>query len=153
LTALANVRGALPPRIPWVVIGALLVTYVGLLLFVMPALERGKVIPEMSQWVARHAGAGDRVCSFRLNRWAPAYRFYVGRHVHMLEDAAEAEAFFTKPEPFYCLMRHNAYEEFVARGARLRVALERDGVTVTTGRALFRASQVPARYVVVTREK
>src|SRR5262249_20806464 len=34
LTALANVRGALPPRIPWVVISALVVTYTGILLFV-----------------------------------------------------------------------------------------------------------------------
>jgi hypothetical protein len=90
------------------------------------------------------------MCSFRMNRWTPAYRFYVGRHVHMFEEPAEAAAFFTRAEPFYCVMRHNAYEEFVAQGAKLQVVLEREGMAVTSGRALFRAPQPPARYVVVT---
>ena len=150
LTALANVRRALPPRVPWVVIGALTITYAGIILFALPALERRKVVPEMAEWVAAQARPTDRLCSFRMNRWAPAYRFYVRRHVHMLEDAAEAEAFFRKPGPFYCVMRHNAYEEFVAQGAKLHPVLEREGMAVTSGRALFRAPQPPARYVVVT---
>jgi 4-amino-4-deoxy-L-arabinose transferase-like glycosyltransferase len=151
LTALANVRGALPPRIPWVVISALAVTYAGIILFVLPALEQRKVVPGMAQWVAAHARQTDRLCSFRMNRWAPAYRFYVGRHVEMLEEPTEADAFFTRPEPFFCVMRQNAYEEFVARGAKLRVLIEREGMTVTTGRALFRTPQPPAKYVVVTK--
>jgi 4-amino-4-deoxy-L-arabinose transferase-like glycosyltransferase len=150
LTALANVRGALPPRVPWIVISALLVTYAGIIVFVLPALERGKVVPEMAEWVAAHARPADRICSFRLNRWTPAYRFYVRRHVEMFDDPAQVEAFFTRPEPFFCIMRHNAYEEFVAQGAKLRVVLARDGVAVTSGRALLRAPQPPARYVVVT---
>src|SRR5439155_1136530 len=33
LTALANVRGALPPRIPWLVIMAMIVTYAGLIVY------------------------------------------------------------------------------------------------------------------------
>src|SRR5262249_28861169 len=87
LTALANVRGALPPKVPWIVIGALTITYAGIIIFVLPALEQRKVVPEMAEWVANHAQPTDRVCSFRMNRWAPAYRFYVRRHVHMLADA------------------------------------------------------------------
>ncbi|HMF93636.1 MAG TPA: glycosyltransferase family 39 protein [Vicinamibacterales bacterium] len=153
LTALANVRGALPPRVPWLVIGALLITYAGIIAFVLPALEQRKVVPEMAEWVAAHARPSDRVCSFRMNRWAPAYRFYVRRHVQMLEDAAEAEAFFKQPEPFFCIMRRNAYEEFVAQGTRLHPVLEREGMAVTSGRALFRTPQPPARYVVVTKAR
>ena len=150
MTALANVRGAVPPRVPWVVTAALLVTYAGIIAFVLPALEQRKVVPQMAEWVAAHARPTDRMCSFRMNRWAPAYRFYVGRHVQMFEEPAEAEAFFKRAEPFYCVMRHNAYEELVARGATLHVVLEREGMAVTSGRALFRAPQPPARYVVVT---
>jgi 4-amino-4-deoxy-L-arabinose transferase-like glycosyltransferase len=150
LTALANVRGALPPRVPWIVISALLVTYAGIIVFVLPALEHRKVVPEMARWVSARARPTHRVCSFRMNRWSPAYRFYVGRHVEMLEDAGEADAFFKRPQPFYCIMRHNAYEEFIARGAKLHVVLEREGMAVTSGRVLFRAPQPPARYVVVT---
>ena len=62
-------------------------------------------MPDVAQWLAAQAGPADRVASFRLNRWTPAYRFYVGRHTIFLEDAAEAEAFFRAPQPFYCVMR------------------------------------------------
>jgi 4-amino-4-deoxy-L-arabinose transferase-like glycosyltransferase len=153
LTVLANLRGALPPRVPWLVTTALLVIYGGIIAFVLPALEQRKVVAQMAEWVAAHARPTDHMCSFRMNRWAPAYRFYVGRHVHMLEDAAEAAAFMRRAEPFYCVMRHNAYEEFVSQGAKLHVVLEREGMAVTSGRALFRTPQPPARYVVVTQAR
>ena len=151
LAALANVRRALPPRVPWLVISALIVTYIGLIAFVLPALEHRKVVPDLARFVAEHAGPTDRVASFRLNRWNPAYRFYVGRHVAFLEDAAEAEAFFKSPQPFYCVMRRNAFDEFVAQGAKIQVVYERDGVTATSGRLLWRTRTPPlARFVVVT---
>jgi len=153
LTALANVRGALPPRVPWLVTGALIVTYAGVVAFVMPALEGRKVVPDIAQWVAARAVDADRIATYRMNRWTPAYRFYVGRHVHMLEDPVEAEHFFGKPEPFYCVMRRNAYDEFVAQGARLEVLYEREGMTATTGRALWRSQTPMARFVVVAKAR
>jgi len=153
LTALANVRGALPPRVPWLVTGALIVTYGGVVAFVLPALEERKAVPHIAQWVAARAHDGVRIASYRMNRWTPAYRFYVGRHVRMLEDPVEAERFFSKPEPFYCVMRRNAYDEFVAQGARLEVLYEREGMTATTGRALWRSQTPMTRYVVVAKPR
>ena len=153
LTALANVRGALPPRVPWLVTGALIVTYAGVVAFVLPALEERKAVPHIAQWVAARAHDGVRIASYRMNRWTPAYRFYVGRHVRMLEDPVEAERFFSKPEPFYCVMRRNAYDEFVAQGARLEVLYEREGMTATTGRALWRSQTPMTRYVVVAKPR
>ena len=153
LTALANVRGALPPRIPWAVTSALIVTYAGVILFVLPALEQRKTVPDIAHWVAAHAQAADRIASYRMNRWTPAYRFYVGRHVRLLEEPAEAEAFFNKPEPFYCVMRRNAFDEFVAQGAKLEVVYERDGMTATTGRALWRSRTPFTRFVVVAKPR
>ena len=153
LTIVANVRGALPPRIPWAVTSALIVTYAGVILFVLPALEQRKIVPDIAHWVAAHATDVHRVASYRMNRWTPTYRFYVGRHVRMLEDPAEAEAFFDKPEPFYCVMRRNAFDEFVARGAKLEVVYERDGLTATTGRALWRTRTPFTRFVVVAKAR
>ena len=150
LGALANVRGALPPRVPWLVMVALIVTYIGLIAFVLPGLEHRKVVPDLAHWVAARARPTDRVASFRLNRWTPAYRFYVGRHVTFLEDPAEAEAFFKAPQPFYCMMRRNAYDEFVAQGARIQVVHEREGMSATSGRALWRTYTPLTRFVVVT---
>ena len=150
LAALANVRGALPPKVPWLVMIAMLVTYVGLILYVLPALEQRKVVPDLAQWVATRAQPADRIASFRLNRWNPAYRFYVGRHMTFLEGAAEADAFFKDPRPFYCVMRRNAYDEFVAQGIPLKILHEREGMWATSGRALWRSYTPLARFVVVS---
>jgi len=150
LTALANVRGAYPPKVPWLVMIAMIVTYSGLIVFVLPALEQRKVIPDMARWVATRARPTDRIASYRLNRWNPAYRFYVGRHTAFLEDAAEAEAFFKAPQPFYCVMRRSAYDEFVAQGARLQIAYEREGMWATSGSALWRTHTPLTCFVVVT---
>jgi len=150
LGALATVRRALPPRVPWIVILAMMVTYAGLIAFVLPALEGRKVVHEMARWVAARAQPTDRVASFRLNRWNPAYRFYIDRHITFLEDAAEAEAFFNASTPFFCVMRRNAFDEFVAKGARIQVVHEREGMSATSGRALWRTHTPMARFVVVT---
>jgi 4-amino-4-deoxy-L-arabinose transferase-like glycosyltransferase len=150
LAALANVRRALPPRVPWLVMIAMIATYAGLIEFVLPALEQRKVVPEMARWVAQRAEPGDRVASFRLNRWTPTYRFYVGRHTTFLEGAAEAEAFFKEPRRFYCLMRRSAYDEFVAQGVPLQILYEREGMGATSGRALWRTHTPLVRFVVVS---
>jgi 4-amino-4-deoxy-L-arabinose transferase-like glycosyltransferase len=150
LSALANVRRALPPRIPWLVMVALISTYVGLILYVLPALEERKVVPDMAHWVAERAAPEDRIASFRLNRWTPTYRFYVGRHTTFLETPEEADAFFKDPRQFYCLMRRNAFDEFVARGIPLRVLYEREGMGATSGRALWRTYTPLVRFVVVS---
>ena len=150
LSALANVRRALPPRIPWIVMIALIATYVGLILYVLPALEQRKVVPDMARWVAARAEPEDRIASFRLNRWTPTYRFYVGRHTTFLETPQEADAFFKDPRKFYCLMRRSAFDEFVARGIPLRVLYERDGMGATSGRALWRTYTPLVHFVVVS---
>jgi 4-amino-4-deoxy-L-arabinose transferase-like glycosyltransferase len=143
-------RRARPPRIPWLVTGALLATYAGLILFVLPALEDRKVVPDVARWLAAQAEPADRIASFRLNRWNPAYRFYVGRHTVFLEDQAEAMAFFRAPQPFYCVMRRDAYDELVARGVPLTLRYEREGLWATSGRALWRTGAPLARFVVVS---
>jgi 4-amino-4-deoxy-L-arabinose transferase-like glycosyltransferase len=150
VTLRLNVRHAQPPRAPWLVTIALIVTYAGLILFVLPVLEQRKVVPDVAHWVATRAQPADRVASFRLNRWTPAYRFYVGRHVAFLEDAGEAEAFFRAPRPFYCVMRRTAYDEFVARGVPLTIVYEREGMLATSGRELWRTPASLARFVVVS---
>ncbi len=92
ITVMTNIRGGLPPRAPWIVLAALIITYGGLIVYVLPALEQRKVIPDVARWVASHAQPANRVASYRLNRWTPGYRFYVGRHATFLEDPAEADA-------------------------------------------------------------
>ena len=146
---LATRRGP-TPRVPWLVTVTMVVVYVGLIAFVLPAFERHKVIPDMAHWVAERAQPTDRIASFRLNRWNPSYRFYVSRHIAFLEDPAEAEAFFRAPQPFYCVMHRSAYDEFVAKGVPLTVVYEREGMTATSGRSLWRTSTPLTRFVVVS---
>jgi 4-amino-4-deoxy-L-arabinose transferase-like glycosyltransferase len=151
LVLLANVRRRRPPRIPWIVGIALIATYAGLILYVLPELEQRKVIPDIAAWVAQRARPDDRVASFRLNRWTPTYRFYVGRHTTFLEGAEEAEAFFREARPFYCVMRKTAYDELVARGTALRIVYEREGMGATSGRALWRTYTPLVPFVVVAK--
>ena len=78
-----NLKKRRLPAVPWVVFGALTVTYAGLVLWVLPALEQRKVVPDVARWVAMKASPIERVATYRLNRWNTAFRFYVARHVAM----------------------------------------------------------------------
>lgn len=153
LTALANVRGAAPPRAPWIVIAALLVTYLGLVEFVMPALEQKKVVDDVARhMISRQTGA-ERLATYRMDRWNPAFRFYAGRHVTFLTDPDQARAFFESPEPFFCLMRRPAFDEFVAQGAPLEAVHHERGMWATSGRALWRRRITLTEFVLAARAR
>jgi 4-amino-4-deoxy-L-arabinose transferase-like glycosyltransferase len=147
------VRRAPLPRVPWLVTIVMLIMYAGVIQFVLPALEDHKVIPDLARWVSARAQPDDRVASFRLNRWNPAYRFYVGRHISFIDDAAEAEAYFRAPEPFYGVMRRSAYEELAAQGVPLMIVHEREGMWATSGKALWRSSTPLTGFVVVSNRR
>jgi 4-amino-4-deoxy-L-arabinose transferase-like glycosyltransferase len=151
ITARQMMHGRPLPSLPWVAVSAVTITYAGVILWVMPVIETQKVVPDLAHWIAAHAQAGDRVASYRLNRWNTAFRFYVDRHTTMLEAPEEAAAFFEKSEPFYCVMLEPEYRGFLARGVPLTVVHGREGLWVTSGKALWRGTPPSARFVVVTR--
>jgi 4-amino-4-deoxy-L-arabinose transferase-like glycosyltransferase len=151
ITARASLGNWRVPRVPWIALATLGLTYAGVVLFVIPALEQHKVVPDVARWVARTAHASDRIGIYRLNRWSNAFRFYVDRHTPHLEAVVEADAFFAEPQPFYCVMLRPAFEEFTAQGVPLQIVYERDGLWATSGRALWRRRIPPTRFVVVRR--
>jgi 4-amino-4-deoxy-L-arabinose transferase-like glycosyltransferase len=135
--------------VPWSALVALGVTYAGLIAFALPALEEHKVAPDLARFVASHATTEDRVATYRLNRLTPAFRFYVNRHTDFLETPPQAEAMFASGRQFYCVMAREAYDELTARGARLAILYQRQGMWVTSGRLLFRSHPAPTTFVVV----
>jgi len=151
MTVDANIRGGRPPRVPWIGFMAVTAIYAGALLFVVPALESRKVVPDVARWVAGHADPSSRVAAYRLDRWNTAFRFYVDRHTAMLGSPDEAIAFFNGAGPFYCVMLEPAYKEFVARGVPLQEVYMREGMWATSGRVLWRGLLPPTRFVVVTK--
>jgi 4-amino-4-deoxy-L-arabinose transferase-like glycosyltransferase len=148
LTGVVNVSGR-PPRLPWVGLWALAVTYAGILVWVIPALDQRKVVDDLARQAAQEMQPGDRAATYRLDRWNPSFRFYVGRHVSFLEDRAQARAFFDAPQPFFCVMRKAAFDEFAAQGVPLRLVAEREGMWATTGRALWRSRTPTTKFVLV----
>jgi 4-amino-4-deoxy-L-arabinose transferase-like glycosyltransferase len=150
LMARAEIRRTFPPAMLWIVTLAMTVTYAGVVGLVIPALEERKVVPDVARWVARQAD-GARIATYGLNRWEPAFRFYVGRHTTFLTDAAAAEDFFNGSEPFFCTMTQEGLDELTARGVAVKVVHERDGLWATSGRVLWRRRLPPAHFVVVTR--
>lgn len=151
VTIRSTVRPRGLPRAPWIALAALGVTYAGLLIWVVPAFEQRKVVPEIARWVAAHAAPHDRVASYRLNRWNTAFRYYVDRHTDVFDAADDARQFFSDPTPFYCTMTAEAYRELVAEGMSLRVVHSREGMWVTSGPALWRERTALTEFVVVTR--
>jgi 4-amino-4-deoxy-L-arabinose transferase-like glycosyltransferase len=153
LTVLANLRGGLPPRAPWIVLSALFVTYVGIVAFVMPALDRRKVVYDMAQWIAVQAPAraSARIAAYHYPN--SAFRFYVNQDVTFLDEPNQARAFFDAPDPFYCLMRKAAFDEFIAQGVPLKAVYEREGMATTSGRVLWRNRLPETRFVLATRDR
>jgi 4-amino-4-deoxy-L-arabinose transferase-like glycosyltransferase len=136
------------PRVPLLVFAVFAIMYAGAVAWAMPALERGKVVPDVARWVAAHASASDRVATFQLNRWNPAYRFYVNRHTLMLQGDEDARHFFSDPSPYYCVMTRPVYDALRAAGVPLKVVYSREGFWATSGRALWRRKPDLTEFVV-----
>ena len=140
------------PDVPWVTLTALAATYAAVITWVLPALEQRKVIPDVGRWVAGRAEPGARIATYRLNRWSNAFRFYVDRHVSHLDTPDEARAFIEMPGSAYAVMTSQYYDELAAQGVPLQIEYEREGMWVTSGRALWRRREPPTRFLVVSRK-
>ncbi|HVZ23366.1 MAG TPA: glycosyltransferase family 39 protein [Vicinamibacterales bacterium] len=152
VTARVNVGRSTLPSVPWVTLAAMAATYAAAIIWVLPALEQRKVVPDAAQWVAQHSAPGVRVGTYRLNRWSTAFRFYVDRHTSHMDGAEEARAFFADPTSAYAVMTSQYFDELTAQGLPLQVDYEREGMWVTSGRALWRRRETPTRFVVVSRK-
>jgi hypothetical protein len=119
---------------------------------VLPALEQRKVIPDVGRWVASHADPRAHIATYRLNRWSNAFRFYVDRQVSHVDAADEAREFIEAPGVVYAVMTSQYYDELTAQGVPLQIEYEREGMWVTSGRALWRRRETPTRFLVVSRK-
>src|SRR5262249_60908226 len=140
------------PGVTSISLPACVTMYVGIILWVMPALDQRKSVPDGARWVSSHAPNDARVALYRLNRWSNTFRFYVDRHAPHLESVDEARAFFNEPAPFYCVMTGQIFDEFAAQGVPLQAVYEREGMWVTAGRALWRRRLPPTRFVIAARK-
>jgi 4-amino-4-deoxy-L-arabinose transferase-like glycosyltransferase len=127
---------------------ALAFVYAGVLIWVLPSLETGKVIPDVARWVAERASPGDRVVTFQLSRWNPTFRFYVDRPVAMLDADEEARRFFADPAPYYCVMTASRLATLEFLGVPMEVVYRRDGLWASSGQALWRRKGEPTTFVV-----
>jgi hypothetical protein len=152
VTARISFGHAKLPESPWLTLATMVATYAAVITWVLPALEQRKVIPDVGRWVAARAAEGARVGTYRLNRWSNAFRFYVDRHVSHLNSAEEAREFFDISGPGYAVMTSQFFDELTAQGVPLQVEYEREGMWVTSGRALWRRRETPTRFVVVSRK-
>jgi hypothetical protein len=124
------------------------VLYAGVLVWVIPPIEHGKVVPDVARWVSSRASANDRIATFRLNRWNAAFRFYVNRPTQVLESDEDSRQFFSNPAPYYCVMTRQLYEALRAAGVPLEIVYSQKGLWVTSGRALWRQDAERTEFVV-----
>ena len=140
------------PDIPWATLAAMAATYAAVITWVLPALEQRKVIPDVARWVTTHARADTHVATYRLNRWSNAFRFYVDRRVSHIDAAEDVRGFLALPGDAYAVTTGQYYDELVAQGVPLQIEYEREGMWVTSGRALWRRREAPTRFIVVSRK-
>jgi len=152
VTARVSFAHARLPEVPWVTLTAMVATYAAVIVWVLPALAQRKVVPDVARWVKGHAGDGVRVGTYRLNRWSNAFRFYVDQQTIHMDSIDEARTFFADPSPGYAVMTRQFLYELAGQGIPLQVEYERDGMWVTSGRALWRRREPPTRFVVVSRK-
>ena len=151
VTARINFGRRTLPESPWITLATMAATYAAVVTWVVPALEQHKVIPDVGRWVAARSAEGARVGTYRLNRWSNTFRFYVDHHVSHMDSADEARAFFDDTAPGFAVMTGQFFDELTAQGIPLQIEYEREGMWVTSGRALWRRRETPTRFVVVSR--
>jgi 4-amino-4-deoxy-L-arabinose transferase-like glycosyltransferase len=140
------------PEVPWVTLTAMVATYAAVITWVLPALEQRKVIPDVGRWVHSEVAADARVGTYRLNRWSNAFRFYADRHVVHMDGPEQIRAFFDADGRASAVMTSQFFDELVGQGLPLQIDYEREGMWVTSGRALWRRREPPTRFVVVSRK-
>ncbi len=136
---------------PWPAIVAFAALYGGLIVFVLPKLESGKVVPDLARWLQPRLQGDEGVATFRLNRWNPAFRFYVDRPVTMVVTDDELRTFVAASAPRYVVATKDGYEQMRQAGAALSIVYSRDGVWATSGRLLWRERGAPTTFVVAER--
>ena len=136
------------PRVPWFVLAAFGATYAVVILWIGPALEQWKVVPDVARWVAVHAPGDAEIVAYRLNRWEPAFRFYVARPTVVINSPEQASAILTDHMPLYYVMRESEYRDLVAHGVALDILYSRAGMSATSGKALWREGNTLTNFVV-----
>lgn len=143
-------RRTAPPEYPVAAIVAMGVIYASALVWVVPRMEELKVVPRVARWVAHRATPGERIAAVHMNRWKPAYRYYVDRHVTFLDSDEDARRFFADPVPHYSVMTEERWRELQEAGVPLQVVHRQDGWWATSGRMLWRRPGRLTTFVVAT---
>jgi 4-amino-4-deoxy-L-arabinose transferase-like glycosyltransferase len=131
-----TVRRRQSGSVPTAILGSLGLLYAAVIVWVIPDIDRLKVIPEVAAWVAHEAHPADRVASYRLNRWTSAFRFYVDRPVALLDGDDETRKFFVDDSAFFCVMTRDAYDQLRKAGVSMKIAHSREGLWATSGDVL-----------------
>lgn len=136
---------------PWVTSAAFAAFYVVAILYVVPALERQKVVADVARWAGAHAEGGTQLCTYRLNRWNNSMIFYADRSV-TVADSPEQFMNLSTDHRFMCVMPKSGYDELRSLGASLTILHGREGLWATSGRALWRSKSPRTNFLVVSVE-
>lgn len=144
-----------PSILPYTPAAGMLVLYVAVLGPGLNALEAGKPMKDLGQWVAEHAPDHATITAYRLERWKTSWRFYVNRRIHVADEPGEVLKIFQTPGLHYAVMRQDELDELQKSSEMpsVEIVRERRGLTNTSGRGLRKRRDEWPNYVVVTNEK
>ena len=139
-----------PPSSPAAVFCTLLAVYASVVTFGFPVLERVRPTPAVGRWISSHLPPSEPIGMFHVGEWNASLRYYSGRQVVPLDDAAALRTFLQRSSTATVVMRRRDYRAFQATGERLRVLFGQDAVVGMKGKGL--RQQVWGRLLVVTRD-
>lgn len=143
-----------PRVLPYTPAAAMLVLYVVVLGPGLDALEAGKPMKDLGEWVAGNAPPGATITAYRLERWKTSWRFYVNRRTQVAEEPAEVMNLLQQPGLHYAVMREDELD-LLNRSAdmpAMKIVRQRRGLTNTSGRGLRKGRNEWPNYVVVTND-
>lgn len=88
----------------WTVALAVVAAFTTIIVFIVPGLEAAKPVKTLAEATVAVAGPGDRVASYRLDRWSASWRFYINRPSPNLGTKKDLAAFFAGSDRVFCAL-------------------------------------------------
>lgn len=117
--------------------------------FVLPVIEKQKVVADVTRWATTTADLSTPLCGYRLNRWNNSLLFYAGRLVSLFDSPEQFRDAAAKEQALLCLTTKEGVDELTRAGLRVSVLHEREGLWATSGRALWRTGPQLTTFVVI----
>lgn len=137
------------PRAPVAAVATLLLHYVSVVVYGIPALERSRPTAPLWHWIKRNSAPDSPSGVIGLTDWRASIRYYSDRRLVPLSGAAEVKAFLDRHPDAHIVMRRREYLALREAGSDIRAFGGRPAIVDRAGKYIRR--QIWGRILVAGR--